>query len=80
MALFADYLQKSPELASNIQGLEGMRLMCHCRLDQACHGDAIIQEFNRQIKSEKEKHLLPPMSDDSLRAKAEERRRLAMDK
>ena len=42
---FAEKLASVHGLRSRFWRLSGLRLVCHCRPSQACHGDAIIREF-----------------------------------
>ena len=46
---FAEHLKKTPELRRRLWTLSGLRLVCHCRPDQQCHGDSIIAEFKTQF-------------------------------
>ena len=71
---FAKHLSDSQELRAQIPTLEGKRIMCHCRLDEQCHGDSIIEEFAAQAKAALQQHLRPPLSDNQLRANAKARK------
>ena len=46
---FRSHLQASPALVRDLPKLAGMRLLCHCRVEDPCHGDAIISEFRRLL-------------------------------
>ena len=43
--LFNQFLDSSPELISQVHFLSGKTLVCHCRLSQRCHADALIRKF-----------------------------------
>ena len=43
--LFEQYLDSSSELISQVHSLSGKRLVCHCGMNQTCHGDALIRKF-----------------------------------
>ena len=43
--LLEKYLTTVPEVIDQLRTLSGCRLLCHCRVDQACHGDIIIRHF-----------------------------------
>ena len=38
---------RSSGLQARLGALAGSRLRCHCHEGQACHGDVIIQEFDK---------------------------------
>ena len=43
--LFEQFLDSSSELISQVHSLSGKRLVCHCGMNQTCHGDALIRKF-----------------------------------
>ncbi|CAK0802495.1 unnamed protein product, partial [Prorocentrum cordatum] len=43
--LFAEHLEKSPDLLADLSSLSGVRLLCHCKEHQACHGDVLIAKW-----------------------------------
>ena len=45
----ADWLKAQPELLAALPELSGKRLACHCRLDEACHGDNLIQQHKLHV-------------------------------
>ena len=45
---FAEKLSSDRVLRSHFWRLSGLRLVCHCRLSQACHGNVIIREFSHR--------------------------------
>ena len=46
ISIFTEKLCSDRVLRSHLWRLSGLRLVCHCRLSQACHGDVIIREFS----------------------------------
>ena len=54
--------------------LEGRKLACHCRLNQRCHGDVLIDLFSKLRESKIQDHSLPAPSDERARAEADRRR------
>ena len=40
---YEDMLRKNDVLLKRLPQLSGIRLVCHCRADQACHADSIVQ-------------------------------------
>ena len=44
---FAQKLKRDEELRAKLWTLSGLRLIYHCKLSQACHADAINDEFSR---------------------------------
>eukprot|EP00974_Lingulodinium_polyedra_P110856 10722329-Lingulodinium_polyedra.AAC.1 len=51
IAKFADHLDSSDELRAALPRLAGKVLVCHCRLNQKCHGDVILDRL-REIAGE----------------------------
>ena len=45
---FEQKLRKDQALLETLWTMSGLRLVCHCKRTQECHGDAIIQEFRQQ--------------------------------
>ena len=44
---FGQKLKRDGELRARLWTLSGLRLVCHCRLNQPCHADEIIREFRQ---------------------------------
>ena len=42
---FEQQLKSDPVLRETLWTMSGLRLVCHCKPTQECHGDAIIREF-----------------------------------
>ena len=47
IAGFRDALISDRKLHSSLWTLSGRRLVCHCRPSEACHGDVLIEEFQK---------------------------------
>ena len=47
---FRQHLLDSSELLAMIPQLEGRKIMCHCGLDQQCHGDVLIEAFTHHAQ------------------------------
>lgn len=60
---YRDWLSKQTSLLKKIPTLAGKRLGCHCK-PLACHGDVIVETFNRLV--DKEKMAEPP--EDAIKA------------
>ena len=43
------HLKSMRDFPAVLAQLAGLKLVCHCRRDQPCHGDIIIQEFKREF-------------------------------
>ena len=54
-----------------VRSLNGKRLACHCRRHQACHTDALIEEFRRQLLQRYPEYDVP--LDEEIRKCAMER-------
>ena len=46
---FEQKLKRDPVLRETLWTMSGLRLICHCKPTQECHGDAIIREFRQQF-------------------------------
>ena len=46
---FGQKLQSDPVLRETLWTMSGLRLVCHCKPTQECHGDAIIREFRQHF-------------------------------
>ena len=51
VAEFEQYLDEGPQLLAALDKLSGKRLLCHCRQNQACHGDAVIRKWRERCTS-----------------------------
>jgi len=60
---YRNWLSKQTNLLKKIPTLSGKRLGCHCK-PLACHGDIIVETFNRLV--DKEKMAEPP--EDAIKA------------
>ena len=49
--LFEKDLSESRALSDRLWTLSGLRLLCHCKPGQACHGDVIIKKFRDRYPS-----------------------------
>ena len=54
--------------------LEGRRIMCHCRPDQQCHGDVLIEAFAHHAQMMMDEISKDPPTDDAIIGEAEARR------
>ena len=43
------YLRPNPALVADLHELIGKRLLCHCRLSEPCHGDALIAAVSELV-------------------------------
>ena len=44
---FRDALLREQTLHASLWTLSGTRLVCHCRANERCHGDVLVEEFRR---------------------------------
>ena len=54
--LFEKHLTTTPQLIDRLWTLSGCRLLCHCRRDQACHGDMIIRHLKLRYPTAHDSH------------------------
>ena len=47
LALHKQEIEEDPQYERRIHELTGKRLLCHCRKNQSCHGDNLIQLYHR---------------------------------
>ena len=47
LALQQREIEEDPQYERRIHELTGKRLLCHCRMNQSCHGDNLIQLYLR---------------------------------
>ena len=40
-------LLQDPVLHASLWTLYGSRLVCHCKANEACHGDLLVEEFRK---------------------------------
>ena len=45
LALHKQEIEEDPQYERRIHELTGKRLLCHCRMNQSCHGDNLIQLY-----------------------------------
>ena len=49
ITLHEAYVRNSPSLLSSLGTLSGLRLCCHCRLAEDCHGDTLIRLWHERF-------------------------------
>ena len=54
--LFTKHLNDDISLRSSIWMLSGLRLLCHCGLQQSCHADALISAFSHDFPEAYDRH------------------------
>ena len=67
ISLFKLRLRRDTQLLSQVPGLSGKRLLCHCKPSAPCHADAIIEVFGDLQSSDFEllsRGLHPPRAGD----------------
>ena len=47
---FRAYLPSLPFFPDGLKELSGAKLVCHCRRDQACHADVLIEQFDQHVR------------------------------
>ena len=47
LALHKQEIEEDPQYECRIQDLAGKRMLCHCRENQSCHGNNLIQLYHR---------------------------------
>ena len=64
---FKAYLAGNAALLAKIPGLEGRKIMCHCNIDEVCHGDVLISEFRRlELEATSAPTPRPPADEEAL--------------
>ena len=71
---FKKYLNDNASLRSRAGELEGRKLMCHCSLDEDCHGDVLIELYKKHVRDITENTRADPPEDKDVQAEATRRR------
>ena len=66
----------SEEMLEQLSELDGRRLACHCRLDQECHADILIEIFDDYRSALIQELAASPVSGEQALAEAERQRQL----
>ena len=75
--MYEKHLGGDTDLLARLPELEGRRIACHCRLGQACHGDALTRAFCRLRASRLNAPLAAPPTERVALSEAARRRAVA---